>query len=126
MLQISFDPLVDDGFDDDRCHVIIDTGGFRGEARYRNRSPSEFKDLAAELGESPLKRVVQGEWFDGLLRLRIEPVDSLGSLRFQATLADEIDFNSVCVDVRTDYVALEKFAKELVGLIEKNSGVATL
>lgn len=126
MMQISFEPLVDDSFDDERCRVAIDTGRFRGEARYRNQSPSDFEELLIAVRQYPISKPLNGEWFDGLFKLQIEPIDRRGILRLQATVTEEIDSNSVSIDVGITYEALQRFARELAALIDKSVGTATL
>ena len=126
MLQLSFEPLVDDGFDDERCRVALDTGRFRGEVRYRNRSPSDFAELLIAVRQYPISTPISGEWFDGLFKLHIAPLDRRGNLRLQATIAEEIDFNSVSIDAGITYEALQVFARELAALIDKGVGIATL
>ena len=125
-LEISFDPHEDDGFDDDRCRVIIDTGRFRGETRYANRSPKEFAKLVDGLSAFPLRRSLQFSWFDDLLTMRIEPTDGRGGLRLQVALSEEINLNGVSIDTGTSYVALEKIANEVARLIQRDAGTATL
>ena len=125
-LRISFDPPVDDGFDDDRCRVIVDTGSFRGETRFRNRSPLELKNLAEELRKFPISGAVKFQAFDGLLKIRLEPMDELGHLRMQIWLAEEIDCNSVSIDASVTHSELQRFETELSDLISKDCGSATL
>ncbi|MXO95624.1 hypothetical protein GRI34_04215 [Erythrobacter aquimaris] len=125
-LQILFDPPVDDGFDDDRCLVIVDTGSFRGETRFRNRSPLELSKLAEELRRFPISDAVKFQAFDGLLKIRLEPRDELGHLRLQIWLAEEIDCNSVSIDANVTHSELQRFETELSNLISKNCGSANL
>ncbi|WP_100261214.1 hypothetical protein [Qipengyuania seohaensis] len=125
-LRISFDPPVDDGFDDDGCRLIVDTGSFRGEARYRNRLPMELNRLAEELRRFPISDVVEFQAFDGLFKIRVEPRDDLGHLRLQIWLAEEIDWNSVSIDASVTHSELQRFETELSNLISQGYGSATL
>ncbi len=126
VLAISFDPPLNDEFDDDRCKVVVDIGTFRGETRYRNVSATEFDKLAKEVGQFPLPGKLEYEWFDGLLKLSIEQRGSLGQLNLSLTLAEEIDFNSVEIESIITYSELQRFSEELRHMIAQDQGTASL
>ena len=125
-ISICFDRLENDGFDDDRCRIAVSGGGFSGEARFRNRNPAEFGELAEKLGAFPLPGRVHLEFFDGLFRVVVEPIGLQGDLRLDLALADEIVGCNVTIATRTRYAALQRFSAELKELIEANEGLAKL
>jgi hypothetical protein len=125
-ISICFDPTEDDGFDDNRCRVAVSGGGFGGEARFRNRDPKEFGELAEKLEAFPLPGIARFKFFDGLFRIEIEPIGLQGALSLNLALADENDGCEVKIVTWTSYSALQRFTKQLKQLIEANEGLAEL
>lgn len=117
-------------FDRDDTEVmltaLLDTGEFRGRCCYWCY-PDEFTDLVAALSRYPLETgdPIDGQWYDGCISLRVQPIDTLGHLSVQVGLKEfGSHWNQCQSQFRANYADVDRFREQLERVIADGAGEA--